>query len=108
MSIDIKIHVMDVIDMLESHDYRVDEDGSDVTAWDYLTDALDIEYIVSNELNFLGAIILVSYGGPSIRVNTRTMEVIGHWWGDSYTESFRDNLGVHEAAEELYECIQTN
>lgn len=84
----------------------INEDtGEYLTAFDYLQDALDIEYIVaSDRKTLLGARVLVAFGGPNIWVNTRTNTVEGHWWGDSASASFTDSIGLQDALEELFQC----
>ena len=73
-------------------------------AFDWLSDALDIEYIVNNRREYLGARVLVAFGGPNIWVNTRTKTVEGYWWSSNASASFRDNLGLDDALETLYNC----
>ena len=77
-------------------------DGESMTAFDYLQDALDIEYIVNGKGEYLGARVLVAFGGPNIWGNTRTNTVDGHWWADSCTAKFEDNIGLDDALEELW------
>jgi hypothetical protein len=82
----------------------IDSEG-EYSAFDYLAGALDIEYIVaSDRKTFLGARVLVAFGGPNIWVNTRTNTVEGHWWGDSASATFTDSIGLQEALNELYSC----
>lgn len=83
---------------------EVNDDGEPLTAFDYLQDALDIEYIVSSRKEYLGARVLVAFGGPNIWVNTRTNQVEGYWWGDKATASFTDNIGLDDALSELFNC----
>lgn len=80
------------------------ESEGEYSAFDYLQDALDIEYIVSSKKEYLGARVLVAFGGPNIWINTRTKTVEGYWWGDSAFASFQDNIGLDEALEELFSC----
>lgn len=79
-------------------------DGEPMTAFDYLQDALDIEYIVNSKGEYKGARVLVAFGGPTIWVNTRTNTVEGYWWADSCTAKFKDNIGLDYALEELWNC----
>jgi hypothetical protein len=81
----------------------IDSEG-EFSAFDYLQDALDIEYIVSSKREFLGARVLVAFGGPNIWINTRTNTVEGAWWSDRASATFDDNLGLNDALEELYSC----
>lgn len=79
-------------------------DDQPFSAFDYLQDALDIEYIVNGKGEYLGARVLVAFGGPNIWVDTRRGIVEGHWWGDYATASFNDGIGLDEALEELWNC----
>lgn len=79
-------------------------DGEEMSAFDYLQDALDIEYVVNGKRDYLGARVLVAFGGPNIWVNTRTKTVDGYWWGESATASFTDGIGLDDALEEIFHC----
>jgi hypothetical protein len=80
------------------------EDGEQCSAFDYLQDALDIEYIVNGKGEYLGARVLVAFGGPNIWINTRTNTVEGAWWSERADASFTDNIGLDEALSELWNC----
>jgi hypothetical protein len=106
---DLQNHVNSIADNLTSppdewNKGRDIESEGEFSAFDYLQDALDIEYIVNGKGEYLGARVLVAFGGPNIWVNTRTGTVEGHWWSDSATASFRDNLGLDDALSELWNC----
>ena len=76
-------------------------------AYDWLSDVLDIQYIVSghkDNAEFISARVLVAFGGPNIWVNFQTKTVDGYWWGDEAHASFNDDLGVENALEELWSC----
>jgi len=80
------------------------EAGDTLGAWDYIKDALDVEYTVSGKKDYLGASILVAFGGPNITINTRTQQVAGHWWGQSYVESYHtDEMHLDSMCEELFD-----
>ena len=79
-------------------------DDEEMNAFDYLQDALDIEYIVNGKREYLGARVLVAFGGPNIWVDTRRGIVEGAWWGKHATAPFTDNIGLDEALEELWKC----
>jgi hypothetical protein len=83
---------------------EVNSGGEPMSAYDYLSDALDIEYIVSRDGSYLGARVLVAFGGPNIWINTRTKTVEGYWWSDSHFEGFTDSMDLDAALEELWEC----
>tara|TARA_R110002020_G_scaffold170207_2_gene359580 strand:+ start:12810 stop:13178 length:369 start_codon:yes stop_codon:yes gene_type:complete len=75
-----------------------------MSGFDYLTDALDIEYIVNGKAEYLGARVLVCFGGPNVWINTRSGMVEGYWWQDSCTLPFTDGIGLDDALSELWEC----
>jgi predicted RNA-binding Zn-ribbon protein involved in translation (DUF1610 family) len=82
---------------------EVDRSETMMTGFDYLSDALDFEYITDSTKNFIGARILVAFGGPNIWINTRNKQVEGHWWGDSATCSYsQDIMDLEGCAEELF------
>jgi len=97
-------HVESIAESLSSTVIGLNDEGEEYSAYDYLEDVLDIEYTIGSNGVFLGGRILVAFGGPNIWVDTRYCLVEGYWWGDSFTHSFEDSLGLHEALEELWEC----
>jgi hypothetical protein len=103
----LKRQVQCIIEGIEEPDEdTLNDDGGAYTAYDYIDDALDIEYTVGRGGSFKGARLLVCFGGPDVWVNTQTDTVEGYWWGTSYSESYSDNIGLHEACEELWECTR--
>jgi hypothetical protein len=76
-----------------------------ITGMDYLQDCLDIQYIVTGASEYLGARVLVAFGGPNIWINTQSELVEGYWWGDSAAARIDgDSLGLDEALSELWGC----
>ena len=106
MSHEIKNQVQHIADKLTTGftDDDLNYDGEAMSAFDYLQDALDIEYIVNSKGEYLGARVLVAFGGPNIWVNTRTGVVEGAWWSDRAEASFVDNIGLDDALSELWAC----
>ena len=73
-------------------------------ASEYMDHVYDIRYIVDGEKKYLGAMLMVAGGGPTIWVNTWTKEVEGYWGGDRVTWAFQDNIGLDDYNEEMYSC----
>lgn len=75
-------------------------------AEDYLSNVLDYRLTIDSSKQYLGAHILVAFGGPNIWINTMDKCVEGYWGGDEvkryYTE---DNLGICDYMGKLYESI---
>lgn len=92
---------------LQSQVYEIAENlnNSIMSGYDYLNDALDIQYIVDGEGNYIAARILVAFGGPNIWINTQTKTVEGYWWGDSAFASYYDDaMNIDEACNEFWDC----
>lgn len=105
MSQEIKNHVQSIAKKLTLGFGEEDViDGEPMSAFDYLQDALDIEYIVNRKGEYLGARVLVAFGGPNIWINTRTNTVEGAWWSDRAEASFTDNIGLDDALSDLWAC----
>ena len=90
----------------ESFSSQLNEDGESKTAYDWLDErSLDIEYVVSRKGEYLGASILVAFGGPNIWINTRWKTVNGAWGSDQAEVSYyEDAIGLDDACEELWNC----
>lgn len=74
------------------------------SAFDFIGEALDMEYTISGRRKYLGARICVTFGGPNIYVDTRHNTVTGYWGSDTISRSYEDNMGLDEAARELFGC----
>lgn len=53
---------------------------AELTAYDYLEDALDIEYRVSQDKAYRSAKILIGFGGPNVWIDTATRALVVAWW----------------------------
>ena len=84
---DLEYQVDSIIDTLESGHYET-EDENGPNGFDYLTDALDINYIINGDKTYKGARILVAFGGPNIWIDTFNQQVEGYWWGETIIKSY--------------------
>ena len=73
---------------------------------DYLSDALDIQYVVSGDRQYRGARILIAFGGPTAWINTLTGQVEAAWWSETvYRDLPREFVEeLDNALEELWEA----
>lgn len=97
--------IADTLSDWESSDYYMiheEEEGEAPTAYDYLTDALDIEYRVNGNHEYRSGRIMVTYGGPNIYVDTSRRVIEGYWGSDSVEVPYDDSLGLDDALEELF------
>ena len=83
---------------------KIDDTSGTGTVTEWMEGVYDIRYIVDREKRYLGCMLMVAGGGPSIWVNTWTKEVEGYWGGDRVTWSFQDNIGLDDYNEEMYNC----
>ena len=90
-----------VISNDEQEDGSVEQHGG---ASEWMEGVYDIRYLVDREKEYMGAMLLVAGGGPTIWVNTWTSEVEGSWAGDRCTHYFQDNIGLDDYNEEMYNC----
>lgn len=86
---------------IEYKEYN-DDDSETPHGYAYIHDALDFEHTIASTGEHLGSMIAVTLGGPNIYINTRYNRVEGYWGGDKATASYTDNLGVDDAAAEIY------
>ena len=91
-----------VISNDEQEDGSVEQHGG---ASEWMEGVYDIRYIVDREKKYLGCELMVAGGGPTIWVNTWTKEVEGSWGADRCTHHFRDEIGLDDYNEEMYNCI---
>ena len=58
------------------------DDGEQMTMYDYFQDVLDCEYTISSRGDFLGVKVYVALGGPNVWIDTRREEIGGAWGTD--------------------------
>ena len=85
---------------------RLEQTLSDQEDDNALEDALDINYTVDAKGEYLGANILMAFGGPNIWVDTRYDRIDGYWGGEHIWLSYNDAHDLHGQCEDLYECIR--
>ena len=96
--------VQDIVNTIETGEYEPMDEDMGCCGFDYLSDALDFEWILNSDRTLKGARILVAFGGPNIWVNTQSSEVEGYWWLDKANALFTDNMGLNDYLEEIYNC----
>jgi len=87
-------HLVEVADAIKAKDLNVS---------DYLAnDVLELRYEISSDFEYLGAILVLTVGGPHIELNTRTGQIYGTWGGTS--ETYYTSTPI-ELDEYLQECF---
>ena len=89
----------------ERDEYDADYGDSMMDGFEWLEDALDIEYIINADGSFKSARVLVAFGGPTIWVDFSRGRVELWWWGEYAVAGFdEDPMGIEEALQTLWEC----
>ena len=68
-----------LFEMDDAERERREDAGENTDLYDYIAEALSIEYILDSEFTLIGARLYVALGGPTIYVDTRDNEIVGHW-----------------------------
>lgn len=77
---------------------------AELTAYDWLEDALDIEYRVSSEGEYRSARVLIGWGGPNVWVDTARHQIQVSWYSPLVELTLPDEFidGLNEALEEIW------
>ena len=86
----------------DREDYDL-EDDEQPSIHDWLGSQLCWEYQISQDMQFLGARVDVTIGGPNIWVDTRFNQVHGSWGGDNFNCSYQDVYGLNSILEDEHE-----
>lgn len=106
--------IRDKLNSLYEADYtdeerdEMEEKGEAYDLYSYFSDALDIEYTISGNMDFLGARIAVALGGPNIYVDTRRGYVEGFWGCDHWESWIPSEVcdEINEIFEEQYNAAR--
>lgn len=83
------------------------DDFDQLSIYDYFDDILDIEYLVDSKKEYKACKICVTWGGPSVYIDTESRAVELYWWGQRASYSLLSSTidAVDEWAEECYNSI---
>lgn len=84
----------------------LDYEPEQLSAYDFIADAYDIEYRIGSDMEYRSAKIMVACGGPNIYIDTARRLVTLHWWTDyaEYPISSDAAEELDNVMEELYQC----
>lgn len=82
----------------------VNEDGEEVSLYDYFADALDYEVILTSQKTVKGVRLYVTLGGPTCWIDTEEHAVICHWGADKAEYPIDWDL-CNELEEVVAECM---
>jgi hypothetical protein len=76
-----------------------------LSGFDYIANALDINWILNSDHALKGARILVAFGGPNIWIDTDKQTVEGTWWNESFKAPYsNDEMDIEGACAEVFGC----
>jgi hypothetical protein len=108
---DVKNNVLHIVDTLNNgfEGYLVENEyGEMQTAFDYLQDVLEFNWILNSDRTLKGARMLVAFGGPNIWIDTTRGIVEGYWWQDKFVAEYDTQSefarDLDEALETLFNC----
>ena len=78
-------------------------EGKPETAYEYMEDVYNIEWITHQDHSYKAARLLVAGGGPNIWVNLQTNTVDGYWASDKFSWSFQDAIGLDDYLQEMHD-----
>lgn len=97
--------VMATIEEIENLTTSLQEDEE--KANDFFNSILSISYMSDfnkGKQEYLGAELLVAWGGPNVYVDTRHNLVSGHWGLHKFEMSYNDDYLLYEHFEEQFYC----
>ena len=104
----LKNQVLHICEQLENgFDDELNSDDEPFSAYDYLQDVLDINWILNSDKSVKGARLLVAFGGPNIWIDTNLEQVEGYWWGEKFIAQYRVSEFSKEldyALEDIFNC----
>ena len=80
------------------------DDFEQLSVWDFMTNILDIDFVVSRDREYRSCKILVAWGGPNIYIDTAAAMVKLYWWTEyaEYPLSYSARDAIDEWAEEYW------
>ncbi len=84
----------------------VDDDGNQISLYDYLFDVLDYEFTIDSRKEYVSAKIWVTLGGPNIWIDTAERAVKLAWGADreEYPLDWDVCNEIDGIMQEIYEC----
>lgn len=73
-------------------DYDEDPDDDPDNLKDWLDDNMGVHYTINDDLDVVGVVICVDWGGPNIYVDTLQRVVRGYWGLDEYSVALSEDL----------------
>lgn len=103
---ELKDYCLRIVDDLEK--IVAGEDEEIDSLYDYLADALDVEYTINYKGDFLGGKVAITLGGPNIYLDSRFGKIEGFWGTDSFSWSLSVQIQgqLEDILEEWFNCLE--
>lgn len=84
----------------------VDDEGNQLSLYDYLSDVLDYEFTIDSQKEYKSATIWVTLGGPNVWIDTAERAVKLAWGADraEYLLDWGVCDEIDDIMREIYEC----
>ena len=98
-------HVNELDEWHDVDECPADCEQREASAYDYLSDALDIHYVVNGDHAYRAARVCVGFGGPNVWIDTTRNEVQVSWGWDYAARSLHGAFinALNDALAELWE-----
>ena len=82
------------------------EDGEEVSLYDYLSDILDFEITINSRMEYSSCKVWVVLGGPNIWIDTAEREIKLAWGGERDSLYLKSDIcdEIDAYFEEIYNC----
>lgn len=83
-----------------------DTEYTEASAFDYLTNVLDIHYVIGSDKQYKAGRVCIAFGGPTAWLNTYTGNLEVSWWSAPETRELPRTFieQLDDALEDLYNC----
>lgn len=82
------------------------EEGEQISLYDYFADVLDYEYIINSSFEYVSCKVWITLGGPNVWIDTREKEIKLAWGTDreSLYLDYEICDEIDAYFEEIYNC----
>lgn len=82
------------------------EDGEQLSLYDYFSDILDYEYTIDSRLEYKAIKLYVTLGGPTVWIDTNTNTIELRWANEKASYYLKSEIAdaIDEIWEEFYNC----
>ena len=106
---EIREHISPIFDAISEGEGLWACEASAQTPEAFLAQAINVEYILSGQLNYLGARIHINYDDAIILVDTNDKTIEAYWNGETYLQHYHyDAMNLGGACKKMYATAVSN